>query len=327
MRTQALGMTGSISRGLLAGAAGTTALHALSYLDMALRGRPASTVPAQVVDALAGALDRPVPGRGRARSSRRTALGALLGIGNGVAVGVLASLGRSGGVRLPAVPGAVVTGAAAMAATAGPAAALGVSDPRRWRAADWLGDAVPHLAYGAAAQSVLSAVPTPAERARPLGPAGAGLTVRAALLGVATGSRSSLGLAAPTLAATGSGRVARKLAAGSSVAAELVIDKLPTTPPRTAPASLQLRTVLGAGGAGRLAARERVNAALPVAAGAAGALAGSFGGLAWRRWAAAWMPDWQAALLEDAVALALAALAIRPGRHSTARPTLVVVPG
>ena len=28
-------------------------------------------------------------------------------------------------------------------------AALGVSDPRTWRPADWLSDLVPHLAYGA----------------------------------------------------------------------------------------------------------------------------------------------------------------------------------
>jgi len=38
-------MTGSFARGLLAGAAGTTALTAVTYLDLALRGRPASTLP------------------------------------------------------------------------------------------------------------------------------------------------------------------------------------------------------------------------------------------------------------------------------------------
>jgi hypothetical protein len=36
-------MTGSLAPGLLAGAAGTTGLHAATYLDMAVRGRPAST--------------------------------------------------------------------------------------------------------------------------------------------------------------------------------------------------------------------------------------------------------------------------------------------
>ena len=57
-------MTGTFSRGLIAGAAGTAALHAVTYLDMALRGRPASTVPEQLVDAIAGATGTAVPGRG-----------------------------------------------------------------------------------------------------------------------------------------------------------------------------------------------------------------------------------------------------------------------
>jgi hypothetical protein len=318
-------MTGSFARGLIAGAAGTTALNALTYLDMALRGRPASTVPEQTVDALADAAGRPVPGRGDTRASRRTGLGALAGIGNGLAVGVLASVTRSAGLRLPAPLGAVLTGAAAMAATDAPVAALRVSDPRRWTAADWVADAVPHLAYGAAAQTVLSAVPTPAERARPRSPAGAGLTVRAAALGVATGGRSSLGLGAPTLTSPRAGG-AKKLAALASLGGELVVDKLPDTPDRTGGGALPARLASGAGGAGLLAAREDANAAVPVFAGIAGAVAGSFGGLAWRRWAATRMPDWQAAGLEDVASVTLAALACLPGRNRAPRPTLVVVP-
>ena len=76
------------------------------------------------------------------------------------------------------------------------------------------------------------------------------------------------------------------------------------------------------GGAGRLAAREGANAAAPVTAGLLGAFAGSFGGVAWRRWASRRVPDWQAALAEDAVALALAAAACRPGGR---RPRLRIV--
>jgi hypothetical protein len=323
-RPQGRDMTGSFARGLLAGAAGTTALHAATYLDLAVRGRPASSLPGQAVDVLAARTGRRFPGRGRAREFRRTALGALAGIGNGLAVGVLASVSRSAGLRFSAPLGAVVTGATSLAATDAPLAALGITDPRRWTAADWLADAGPHLAYGAAAQAVLSAVPTPAEHARPRHPAGAGLTARAALLGLATGGRSSLGLAAPTLTATGGG--GKKLAAAGSVAGELVADKLPGVPDRTGRGPLQARLVLGAGGGGRLAARAQADAGLPVLAGAVGAVAGSFSGRAWRRWAAARMPDWQGAVLEDVVALALAALATLPGRDRVAPPTLVVVP-
>jgi hypothetical protein len=35
-----------------------------------------------------------------------------------------------------------------MAATDGVSAALGVTDPGSWSAADWASDIVPHLAYG-----------------------------------------------------------------------------------------------------------------------------------------------------------------------------------
>src|SRR5688572_19279326 len=101
-------MTGTFLRGLAAGAAGTVALDAVGYLDMALRGRPASRVPEQVVDAVAERVGRSVPGRGRAQESRRSALAALAGLGNGLGVGVLASAVRSYGVRFSPPVGAVV---------------------------------------------------------------------------------------------------------------------------------------------------------------------------------------------------------------------------
>jgi hypothetical protein len=315
-------MTGTFSRGLIAGAAGTAALHAVTYLDMAVRGRPASTVPAQLVDAVADAAGTSVPGRGAAREARRSALGELGGFLNGLGLGVVSSLVRSAGVRLPFPVGAVVKGAAAMAATDVPIVALGVSDPRRWDRADWLADAVPHLAYGAAVQAVVSAMPTPAERAQPLSAADAGLVGRSLVLGVAAGSRSSLGPAAPMLTAADSGPV-KRLSNLAAVLGELYVDKQPGTPDRTSAAALPARLASGAGGAGLLARRQGENAALPVLAGVAGSLVGSFGGLAWRRWAATRMPDLQAALLEDGVALALAAAACLPGRRRTTRLTLV----
>jgi uncharacterized membrane protein len=318
-------MTGTFSRGLIAGAAGTAALHAVTYLDMALRGRPASTVPAQLVDAAADAAGTEVPGRGATRDARRTGLGELAGIANGVGLGVLSSLVRSAGVRMPFPVGAVVKGAAAMAATDLPIAALGVSDPRRWTREDWIADAVPHLAYGAVVQAVVSSVPTPKERVLPRQAAGAGLVGRSLLLGVATGGRSSLGVAAPTLTALDTGTV-KKLPHLAAVVGELYLDKQPATPERTGAGPLPARLAAGAAGGGLLAKRQGANAALPVLAGLAGSAAGSYGGLAWRRWAGARMPDLRAALIEDGVALLLAAAACLPGRRRSTRLTLVRPP-
>jgi uncharacterized membrane protein len=318
-------MTGTFSRGLIAGAAGTAALNAVTYLDMAVRGRPASSLPEQTVDAIADAAGTAVPGRGKEREARRTALGALAGMGNGLGVGVLASLARAAGVRMPGPVGALVTGAASMAATDVPLAVLSVSDPRTWTAADWAADAAPHLAYGAAVQAVVSAVPTPKERVLPRQPAGAGLIGRSLLLGVATGGRSSLGAGAPFLTAPDTGAV-KKLSSLASIAGELYLDKQPGTPDRTSASALPARLASGAGGAGLLARRQGANAALPVLAGVAGAAAGSWGGLGWRRWAGSRMPDRQAAVIEDGAALLVALAACLPGRRRSTRLTLVQPP-
>jgi hypothetical protein len=318
-------MTGTLARGLIAGAAGTVALHAATYLDMALRGRPASTVPQQLVDAVADAAGTAVPGHGAQRDARRRGLGELAGIANGVGLGVVFSAVRSAGVRMPFPVGAVVKGAAAMAATDVPIAVLGVSDPRRWSREDWLADAVPHLAYGAVAQAVVAGLPTPKERALPRQKARAGLVGRSLLLGVATGGRSSLGLAGPTVTAADAG-AGKKLAALVSLVGELYTDKQPATPDRTSAAALPARLASGAGGGALLARRQGANAALPVLAGMAGSAAGSFGGLAWRRWAGTRMPALQAALVEDGVAVGLALAACLPGRRRSTRLTLVRPP-
>ena len=318
-------MTGTFRRGLLAGAAGTTALTAATYLDMALRGRPASTVPERTVDALADALGTEVPGKGAERDSRRTGLGALAGIANGVTLGVVSSVVRSAGVRMPFPVGAVVKGAASMATTDVPVAGLGISDPRTWTRQDWLADALPHLAYGATVQAVVQGLPTPKERVLPRRTADRGLIGRSLLLGVASGSRSSLGLAAPTLTARDTGAL-KKLASLGSLGGELYADKQPATPDRTSGAGLPPRLASGATGAGLLARRQGANAALPVLAGIAGSAAGTFGGLGWRRWASSRMPDLQAGLIEDGVALLLAAAACLPGRRRSTRLTLVRIP-
>ncbi len=314
-------MTGSFARGLAAGAAGSTVLTAVTHLDMAVRGRAASSTPDRTVDALAEATGRDVPGAGAERDNRRAALGALAGIGNGVAVGVLASLARTAGVRLPPAVGALTTGAAAMALTDGTTAALGVGDPRDWSGREWVSDAVPHLAYGAAVQAVVQAIPVPGDRARRK--ASGGLTVRSLVLGVATGCRSSLGLGAPALT-NPAGGAARKIGALAAIGGELYADKLAAAPARTSAPGLPARFASAAAGAGALSARQDANAAVPILAGLAGAAAGSWGGLGWRRWASARVPDWQAAVLEDGVALGLALAATLPGRRR-ARPVLTAV--
>lgn len=322
-------MTGTFLRGLAAGAAGTVALDAVTSLDMALRGRPASTVPEQLVDAVAERIGRPVPGSGETRLSRRSALAALAGLANGLGVGVLASTARSAGVRFPAPVGAVLAGAASAAATDLAVAQLGVDDPRTWTPAAWAADAVPHLAYGIAVQGVLEALPTDRENRTPRRPASAPVVLRSALLGLATGSRSSLGFAGPVLTApqgTGPGRATRaaKVVTLGAMAAEFAADKHPAAPSRLSRAGLPSRLAGGAEGGARLATRSGANGALPATAGAAAAVVGSFAGAAWRRWAGARMPAATAALLEDGVALALAAAACLPGRT---RPALVAVPG
>jgi uncharacterized membrane protein len=317
-------MTRTLSRGLLAGAAGTTVLDALGYLDMAVRGRPASTLPAQTVDALGDALGVTAGVPADVREARHSAMGALAGIGAGLALGVAASAARRWGFRPPRALGALTVAAAAMAATDGPAAALGVTDPRSWTATDWLSDAVPHLGYGLAVDAVLRRDPVP-ETSSPAGPAPASLVLRSALLGVAAGSRSSLGVAAPLMSTpTGAGlpgrltgRAAGALA-GVAVVGELVGDKLPQTPSRLQPPVLAVRLGSGATGAAALARRQQARPAAPVLAGVVGAAAGSFGGFAWREWAGQRVPDEQAALVEDAVAILLALAATLPGRSWSA---------
>lgn len=143
---------GTLTRGLLAGLAGTAALNAASYLDMAVRGRPASTTPRDSAGRLTGPVRLPL-GSGQRLANRLEGLGALLGYAVGAGVGAGYAALPTGRLRGPA--SALALGAAAMLAANVPMTALGITDPRRWSAADWLADAVPHLAYGAVAAAAL----------------------------------------------------------------------------------------------------------------------------------------------------------------------------
>jgi hypothetical protein len=139
-------------RGAAAGAAGTTALNAATYLDMAVRGRASSSAPQDLVEAVADRADVKIPGHGDERANRLAGLGPLSGIGVGVVVGAAAGLVlgalRKRGVTLPAPIPVVLIGAAAMASSDVPLKLFGISDPTEWKGKDWAADALPHLLYG-----------------------------------------------------------------------------------------------------------------------------------------------------------------------------------
>lgn len=138
-----------IAAGAAAGAAGTTALNAVTYADMALRGRPSSETPSRAVEQIAGKAGLTVPGDESHRQNRLSSLGGLTGLATGITVGAAYGAARSLGWRPPLTVGALVAAGAAMAGSDTPLTALGVTDPRTWNAADWASDALPHLAYGA----------------------------------------------------------------------------------------------------------------------------------------------------------------------------------
>ncbi|RRO16912.1 hypothetical protein EIL87_11520 [Saccharopolyspora rhizosphaerae] len=139
-------------RGLVAGAAGTTALNAVTYLDMVLRARPASTTPDETVRRTEELIGTSMPDGGTSggADNRRSGVGALLGIATGLGSGLVHAVLRERfpGIPLPAL--ALATAAVANAGSVAPMTALGVTDPRTWSASSWLSDLVPHLAFGVA---------------------------------------------------------------------------------------------------------------------------------------------------------------------------------
>src|SRR3954470_20597955 len=90
---------GWVLRGAAAGAAGTTALNAVTYLDMVVRGRAASSTPEDTVEKLAATAHVRIPGVGGTRQNRVQGLGPLMGLVAGVGAGVLVGLVRASGHR------------------------------------------------------------------------------------------------------------------------------------------------------------------------------------------------------------------------------------
>lgn len=296
-------------RGAAAGAAGTTALNAVTTLDVAVRGRPASDAPEQVVAALADRAGVEVPRR------RLAAFAPLAGTATGVGVGAAAGALRAAGLRMPTAVGGPLLGLAAMLASDGPIAVLGISDPRRWTARDWATDAAPHLVYGMTTHAALVAAlpdPPPPPRASTL--------LRAAALGAASGSRSTAGAAAVafTSSRTDRGPAGRIGGRGAGVLAgllatgEAVADKLPSTPSRTAPPGLLPRAALGAGSAAAVARRDGDDATLAGVVGLGAALGASVLGVRARAEAARrFGSDLPGAVAEDALAALLGWLGAR----------------
>jgi hypothetical protein len=146
---------------MAAGAAGTAALNAATYVDMTLRGRASSSTPEKTVEAIEERLPVSVPGTGETRENRVSGLASLTGIATGIGVGAVFGALHRAGLRPPAPAGAALVGLAAMASTDVSMARLRVSDPRGWSAADWLSDLLPHLVYGAVTYAVVQALDRP----------------------------------------------------------------------------------------------------------------------------------------------------------------------
>jgi hypothetical protein len=152
---------GWVLRGAAAGAAGSTALNAVTYLDMTVRGRGTSSTPEDTVEKLAATAHVPIPGDGETRQNRVEGLGPLMGLVVGIGVGVLGGLARASGYRSAKPVGITLTTLGVLVAANGPMTALGITDPRTWSAVDWISDLVPHLAYGVVVTTTMDAFDRP----------------------------------------------------------------------------------------------------------------------------------------------------------------------
>ncbi|OBI13262.1 hypothetical protein A5712_05445 [Mycobacterium sp. E2327] len=141
--------------GAAAGATGTTALNVITYLDIAVRGRPTSSTPERTVEAMAKLFGLTVPGSGDVLANRLLGLGALTGYAAGIGMGLILGLAYALGWRPSLVVAALVATALALIGTNGPMTVLGVTDPRTWGVVGWISDLVPHFGYGVVTALVL----------------------------------------------------------------------------------------------------------------------------------------------------------------------------
>lgn len=93
--------TRSLLAGIAAGAAGTTALNTVTYLDMAIRGRGSSNAPEDTVEALAEKIGQRIPGDEDTGKNRLAGLGPLTGLFAGIGTGASLGLARAAGWATP----------------------------------------------------------------------------------------------------------------------------------------------------------------------------------------------------------------------------------
>lgn len=154
-------LTTHLLAGAAAGAAGTTALNTVTFLDMAVRGRPSSNTPEQTIEKLSARIPLRIPGDKQTRDNRLSGLGALTGVLAGVSLGAGLGLARAAGWRPGLVTSSVAAVLGALLVGNAPMTVLGVTDPRSWTAIDWVSDVVPHLAYGTVTAGVLQRMTRP----------------------------------------------------------------------------------------------------------------------------------------------------------------------
>ncbi len=142
-------ITAGLTSGLLAGAAGATALNAFTYAQQVVKGTASSATPDQAALAVTQAVGADVPGDADTTQNRLEGLGPLSGLAVGLGVGALGGLLRALGVKVPIGVAPFVLGLGAMAISDSVMTAVGITDPRSWTASTIASDVLPHLTYGA----------------------------------------------------------------------------------------------------------------------------------------------------------------------------------
>jgi uncharacterized membrane protein len=139
----------------------------------------------------------------------------------------------------------------------------------------------------------------------------------AALIGVATGLRSQIGLAALLLSSHPEDLPRRwrsvwlRLGSGAGAAGELLVDKLPFAPDRIAPSSVGLRAGMGMLTASVATSGRGERPAPPAAVAGAAALAATYAGFFLRRALSRRFRPLTVAVAEDFVAAGTALLGVR----------------
>ena len=139
----------TLINGLIAGAAGTAALNAATYLDMAVRARGGSSTPEDTVQKLADGVNVSLGEEEEQAENRKQGLGALMGFGTGV--GAALAYGAVTRHRTSWPVGVLTLTALATLGSNVPMVAMGITDPREWSVSSWVSDIAPHIVYGAAA--------------------------------------------------------------------------------------------------------------------------------------------------------------------------------